>query len=579
MTREFKDRVQDTTQTTGTGAFVLDAAAIAGFRTFGSAHAVGVTLDYFAGSGAEWEVGTGTLTDATHLARTPTASSNGGGLVNFSAGSKIIFETVNADSFSRLMGFRDLAFSTALPFDFRGETYMPQQTMSGPLALTVGAGAVKGAYVYGQIIGDGTNTPTFAGFKQAGGSADFDPRAGIPNKFAAWYDGFDRLIYWNQTVGASAVDGTPPSQASAAVASATPTTVTVTCSEALDSGFVPAASAFTIAGHTPTGVGVAGSTFTLTVPAFVNAEAARTLAYVQPGTNGIRDLAGNLLASFSGLAITNNVGVTPTVPGTPAAPTATGGTGAASVAFVLPSAGTGTISSLAFTPYLAGVAQAVQTTTTLTSPFNAAGLGAGNYTFSFHAVSNVGNGGESPASNSVTVAAATSVLRLGTLSAVTESGSAGAYVYTGTGGGFGSEGRSILNKAFQNGVDGEYIVQQLVAAVDGGNKELFIGVSASNSSTGYTGLSAAVVGHPEGGHYTAFSNGNAGNVASFGSLVSDYVKVKRVGSTLTFDVSRNAGSTWSNAATFTGVSTGVLYIHNLLAGAMQIQPISSSGLA
>jgi hypothetical protein len=97
MAREFKDRVQDTTQTTGTGAFTLDAATIAGFRTFGSAHTVGATLDYFASLGSAWEAGTGTLTAATTLARTTVnASSNAGGLVNFGAGSKTVFETVGA---------------------------------------------------------------------------------------------------------------------------------------------------------------------------------------------------------------------------------------------------------------------------------------------------------------------------------------------------------------------------------------------------------------------------------------------------------------------------------------------------
>lgn len=103
------------------------------------------------------------------------------------------------------------------------------------------------------------------------------------------------------------VDVTAPTSASAVVANASPTTITVNASEALNTSFVPATSAFTVAGHTVSAVAVQGLTYTLTVDAFVNGEAARTVVYTQPGVNGLRDAAGNLMASFSGLAITNNV--------------------------------------------------------------------------------------------------------------------------------------------------------------------------------------------------------------------------------------------------------------------------------
>lgn len=102
-------------------------------------------------------------------------------------------------------------------------------------------------------------------------------------------------------------DVTAPTASSAVVANATPTTITVTASETLNSSFVPAASAFTVGGHTVSAVAVQGLTFTLTVDGFVNGEAARTIAYTQPGANQLRDIAGNLMASFSNLAITNNV--------------------------------------------------------------------------------------------------------------------------------------------------------------------------------------------------------------------------------------------------------------------------------
>lgn len=104
----------------------------------------------------------------------------------------------------------------------------------------------------------------------------------------------------------SATDTTPPAAISADVANATPTKVVVTMTEPIDAAYVPAASAFSVSGHIVSGVAIGGNTITLTVDAFVYGET-RTVAYTQPGTNNVRDLAGNLLSNFSGLSITNNV--------------------------------------------------------------------------------------------------------------------------------------------------------------------------------------------------------------------------------------------------------------------------------
>lgn len=111
----------------------------------------------------------------------------------------------------------------------------------------------------------------------------------------------------------SGADTTSPTVSSAAVSNSTPSVVNLTMSEAMDTGNVPAASAFTVSGHTVSSVAITGSTINLTVSAaFVNGEAARTVAYTQPGTANARDVAGNLLASFTGQAITNNVAATDT---------------------------------------------------------------------------------------------------------------------------------------------------------------------------------------------------------------------------------------------------------------------------
>jgi len=88
-----RDRVNETSTTTGTGTFTL-AGAVTGFQTF-SAIGNGNTTYYaiVLQGGSEWEVGLGTYTSSgTTLSRdTVLSSSNSGSLVNFSAGTKNVF--------------------------------------------------------------------------------------------------------------------------------------------------------------------------------------------------------------------------------------------------------------------------------------------------------------------------------------------------------------------------------------------------------------------------------------------------------------------------------------------------------
>jgi hypothetical protein len=92
-----KDRVQETSTTTGTGTFTL-AGAVTGFQSF-SAIGDGNTTYYAIVLGSEWEVGLGTYTSSgTTLSRnTILESSNSGSAVNFSAGTKNVFVTYPAE--------------------------------------------------------------------------------------------------------------------------------------------------------------------------------------------------------------------------------------------------------------------------------------------------------------------------------------------------------------------------------------------------------------------------------------------------------------------------------------------------
>lgn len=92
-----KDRVKETTTTTGTGTITL-AGAVSGFQSF-AAIGNGNETFYTIAGGAQWEVGIGTYTSSgTTLSRdTVLESSNSGSLVNFSAGTKDVFVTYPAE--------------------------------------------------------------------------------------------------------------------------------------------------------------------------------------------------------------------------------------------------------------------------------------------------------------------------------------------------------------------------------------------------------------------------------------------------------------------------------------------------
>jgi hypothetical protein len=97
----FADRVKETSTTTGTGTLDL-AGAATNFITFVAGIGTGNRCYYAIvhQTLAEWEVGIGTITDAATdtLSRTTIlASSNAGALVNFSAGTKDVFNTISAD--------------------------------------------------------------------------------------------------------------------------------------------------------------------------------------------------------------------------------------------------------------------------------------------------------------------------------------------------------------------------------------------------------------------------------------------------------------------------------------------------
>lgn len=121
------DRCKETSTTTGTGTLNL-AGTSAGYRTFVAGIGSGNSCYYCIQhqSADEWEVGVGTVTDATPdtLSRdTILASSNGGAAVNFSAGTKDVFVTdaANVSTVPGTNGFR-LTLATGDPVPTTDQT-------------------------------------------------------------------------------------------------------------------------------------------------------------------------------------------------------------------------------------------------------------------------------------------------------------------------------------------------------------------------------------------------------------------------------------------------------------------------
>jgi hypothetical protein len=122
MALVLRDRVKETSTTTGTGTYTL-SGAVSGFETFGSV-GNGNTTYYACTDGTDFEVGIGTYASSgTTLARTTILqSSNSDAAVNWTSGTRTLFCTLPAekmvfnDASNNIQGFTDnsLAFAIAL---------------------------------------------------------------------------------------------------------------------------------------------------------------------------------------------------------------------------------------------------------------------------------------------------------------------------------------------------------------------------------------------------------------------------------------------------------------------------------
>ena len=97
MPVRYGNRVKESSATTGTGSYTLDGA-VPGYRTFDADLDTGHQCYYVAEYGTEYEVGLGTFTSPSTLARTTIFnSSNSDAAVSWGAGDKIVSLTLTAE--------------------------------------------------------------------------------------------------------------------------------------------------------------------------------------------------------------------------------------------------------------------------------------------------------------------------------------------------------------------------------------------------------------------------------------------------------------------------------------------------
>lgn len=211
-----KDRVKQTTTTTGTGTVAL-SGTVSGFQTFAQAFSSGSSVYYCIADGTNWEVGTGTYTAGSpgSLSRdTVLASSNSGAAVSWGVGTKDVFVTLPAAAVG-LVSFPAVTTKTASATIALSEVgkLIP---CSGSITLTLPSAAAAGNGAPLVLKNAGTGAVAIG----VGGSDTVDGMAGaslaatqsvilISDGVSRWHSvgaqsGFSSIGSWSPTAKSTA---------------------------------------------------------------------------------------------------------------------------------------------------------------------------------------------------------------------------------------------------------------------------------------------------------------------------------------------------------------------------------------
>jgi hypothetical protein len=211
------DRVRESSVSTGTGNFTL-AGAVTGYQTFASVMATSDTTYYTIADqgGSNWEVGIGTFTSPSTLARTTIlSSSNGGSVVTFGAGTKDVFISLpasktNVEDQPNLIEVNSSSAALRITQTGAGNSLVVEDS-ANPDATPFVVNAS------GQVLIGRTTAPfgtTHLGFEQIGANTQAAAQDFLKNRAGATIatgDGVGQLRFWGY-------DGTSNEQVAAITA-------------------------------------------------------------------------------------------------------------------------------------------------------------------------------------------------------------------------------------------------------------------------------------------------------------------------------------------------------------------------
>lgn len=198
MSLQIKDRVAESSTTTGAGTLTLDGA-ITGYQAFiavgngNTCNACVYAVDAYGNPSGAWEVFAGTYTaSGTTLSRTSVlASSNGGSAVNFGAGTKFVILVAPASQLVQRDQFAANTFPAAASAG--GFAFKPVTDFGLALVDSADAGAVRSllSIGLGSLLDDGNGgftIPTNTGAGVEGSLFYIGYQAGqqVPN---IWFEG------------------------------------------------------------------------------------------------------------------------------------------------------------------------------------------------------------------------------------------------------------------------------------------------------------------------------------------------------------------------------------------------------